>query len=136
MMKWTEDLSVGVELIDTEHKSLINAINDLFDACSKGMGRKKIADTLEFMQNYIKTHFSDEEKLQRECGYPDYENHRRYHANFIGKVDEYSKRLSDEGPNIALVADFNGFVTDWLINHISREDKKIGLYIMQKNGNI
>jgi hemerythrin len=39
LMKWTDDLSVGVELIDTEHKSLINAVNELLDACSKGLGR-------------------------------------------------------------------------------------------------
>lgn len=132
-MKWSDDLSVGVELIDTEHKSLINAINELFDACKKGQGRKKISDTLVFLQNYVKTHFSDEEKLQRECGYPDYENHRKLHAGFIKKVGEYSDRLESEGANIALVADFNGFVTSWLINHISREDKKIGLYILEKH---
>ncbi|HEX2938291.1 MAG TPA: bacteriohemerythrin [Ruminiclostridium sp.] len=132
-MKWTDDLSVGVELIDSEHKSLINAINELFDACGKGLGRKKISETLEFMQNYIRTHFSDEEKLQKKCGYPDYSNHCRYHASFIEKVGNYSKRLEEEGANIALVADFNSFVTDWLINHISREDKKIGLYIKQNS---
>lgn len=131
-MKWTDDLSVGVELIDSEHKSLINAINDLFDACAKGMGRKKISETLVFMQNYVKTHFSDEEKLQRESGYPDYENHHKLHETFIKRVDEYSDRLEKEGASIALVADFNSFVTEWLINHISREDKKIGLHILQK----
>lgn len=132
-MKWTEDLSVGVELIDTEHKSLINAVNDLFDACSKGLGRKKIADTLAFLQNYTVTHFSDEEKLQKECGYPDYINHQKLHAEFIARVADYGKRLDADGANIALVADFNGFVTNWLIYHISREDKKIGEHIKSQS---
>lgn len=131
-MKWTEDLSVGVELIDTQHKSLISAVNDLFDACSKGLGRKKIADTLDFMQKYVATHFRDEEKLQRETGYPEYTNHVKLHAEFEKQVAEYSKKLNAEGANIAIVASFNSFVSNWLIYHISREDKKIGEYINKK----
>lgn len=132
-MQWTDDLSVGVDLIDNEHKALINAINELFDACSKGLGRKKISDTLNFLQNYVKTHFSDEENLQKECGYPDRPNHMKIHAAFVNDVSKYSKRLETEGANIALVAEFNGFVTNWLIYHISREDKKIGQFIKSQN---
>ena len=131
-MKWTEDLSVGVELIDTEHKALINAINDLFDACSKGLGRKKISETLAFLQNYVVTHFSDEENLQKQCGYPDYINHHKLHSDFVARVGEYSNKMETEGTSIAFVAEFNSFVTNWLIYHISREDKKIGIFIKQK----
>jgi hemerythrin len=131
-MKWSEDLSVGVELIDTEHKALINAVNDLFDACGKGLGRKKITETLTFLQNYTVTHFSDEEKLQKESGYPDYPNHHKLHGDFVAKVMEHSKQLETEGPTISLVATFNSFVSNWLLYHISREDKKIGEYIRSK----
>lgn len=131
-MKWTDNLSVGVELIDREHKELINAINDLFDACSKGLGRKKINETLTFLQNYTATHFADEEKVQKDSGYPDYPNHRKLHSEFVAKVMEYSKQLETEGPTISLVATFNSFVSNWLVNHISREDKKIGEYIRSK----
>jgi hemerythrin len=84
---------------------------------------------MEFLQSYTVTHFSDEEKLQKECGYPDYVNHHKLHADFVKKIGEYSKRLETDGANIALVADLNGFVTNWLIYHISREDKKIGQHI-------
>ena len=132
-MKWTDDLSVGVDLIDTEHKALINAVNDLFDACSKGLGRKKISDTMIFLQNYTVTHFADEEKIQKQSGYPDYQNHKKLHTEFVAKVMEYSKQLEAEGPTIGLVATFNSFVSNWLIYHISREDKKIGEYISSKH---
>lgn len=131
-MKWTDDLSVGVDLIDSQHKSLIDAINELFNACSKGMGRKKISETLEFLQNYVATHFRDEEEVQRKCGYPDYAAHKKLHSDFVKEVMKYSDRLEAEGPNVALVADFNTFVTNWLIYHISREDKKIGQFINEK----
>lgn len=128
-MKWTDDLSVGVDLIDSQHKSLIDAVNDLFNACSKGLGRKKISETMQFMKNYTVTHFGDEEKLQQKYNYPDYPNHKKLHAEFVSKINEYSKKLDSEGASIALVAEFNTFVTNWLIYHISREDKKIGWHI-------
>lgn len=134
-MVWTDDLSVGVSLIDSQHKSLINAVNDLFDACGKGKGRSKISETLKFMQGYVATHFSDEERLQLKCGYPDYSKHKLLHKSFVEKVREYSDKLEKNGPNIALVAEFNVFVSNWLVNHISREDKKIGQFInSQKAG--
>jgi hemerythrin len=131
-MIWTENLAVGVDMIDNQHKALIQAINDLFDACSDGKGRKKISETMDFLQNYVGTHFGDEEKLQQKYGYPDYNNHRKLHAEFVSSFLVYKNQLETEGPSIALVAKFNSFVSNWLIYHISREDKKIGEFIKSK----
>lgn len=128
-MVWSEELSVGVKQIDDQHKALIQAVNDLFEACSEGKGRKKIADTMEFLQNYVVLHFGEEEKQQQHYGYPDYPNHKKLHADFVNSFLVYKKQLETEGPTISLVAKFNSFVSNWLIYHISKEDKKIGQYI-------
>lgn len=132
-MVWSDTLSVGVKQIDDQHKALIQAVNDLFEACSEGKGRQKIADTMEFLQNYVVMHFGEEEKLQQCCGYPDYSNHKKLHTEFINAFLGYKKQLETEGPTISLVAKFNSFVSNWLIFHISKEDKKIGQFM--KSGN-
>lgn len=36
----TKDLETGNALIDSEHRQLFKAVNDLLDACSQGKGRK------------------------------------------------------------------------------------------------
>ena len=131
-MVWREELSVGVPMIDTQHKALINAVNDLFAACGEGKGRKKITETMDFLQNYVNTHFGDEEKLQREQGYPGYAAHKKLHADFVAQFLKFRQQLEAEGPTIGLVAKFNQFVSNWLINHISIEDKKIGAYIKSR----
>lgn len=128
-MKWSDDLKIGVPKIDREHQGLVEAVNALFDACSKGMGRKKVGETLQYLKQYVVTHFSDEEAIQREVQYPGYAQHRQIHAAFVQKVLAYEQRFNEEGPTIALVADFNTFVSNWLIQHISVEDKKIGAWI-------
>ena len=38
----TQDLVTGNALIDSEHRQLFAAVNDLMDACSQGKGRDQI----------------------------------------------------------------------------------------------
>lgn len=128
-MEWNDSLSVGVDLIDTEHKQLIQAINDLFDACMQGKGRAKIAETLQFLEDYTKSHFTDEEALQKKYQYPGFPLHQKIHQGFVNDIQFYKKQLEENGPTIALVAKFNSFASAWLIKHISVEDKKIGIHI-------
>lgn len=128
-MVWNESLSVGVNLIDTEHKQLFQAVNDLFDACMQGKGRAKIAETMKFLENYTVKHFGDEENLQKKHQYPGFPMHQKLHQAFINDLESYKKQLEEQGATIALVAKFNTFVSTWLIKHISVEDKKIGIHI-------
>ena len=54
---WTKDLETGNAQIDREHQELIRALNDLFAACSVGNGRSELSRTLDFLEQYTKTHF-------------------------------------------------------------------------------
>lgn len=134
-MKWTEDLSVGIEAIDTQHKALIKAVNDLFDACSHGKGRAQISQTMDFMVDYTNFHFGDEEKLMIKYNYPELAKQKKAHTGFVKQVLEYKDKIKSQGADIALVAQFNSFITNWLIYHISKEDKRIGEFINKADKN-
>ena len=60
----TKDLETGNALIDSEHRQLFAVINKLMDACSQGKGRDQIASTVQYLNDYVSKHFSDEEQLQ------------------------------------------------------------------------
>jgi hemerythrin len=126
---FTPDLITGNTLIDSQHKELIKAINDLLLACSAGQGRAEITATIDFLEDYTAKHFGDEEQLQQKYGYPDYINHRKYHETFKAVVKDLGGRLKKEGPNVALVAKVNSEIASWLINHIKREDVKVAAHI-------
>ena len=49
--EFTSELEPGNELIDSEHKELIDAINNLLLACGEGKGRGEIRKTLEFLND-------------------------------------------------------------------------------------
>ena len=126
---WTKDLEVGNLQIDTEHKSLIEAINNLLLACNEGRGRSEIVATVNFLKNYTKEHFSHEEILQRQSKYPDYTNHKKYHEGFIQVVQRIALNLEANGPSILIVSEINQQLGSWLINHIKQEDVKVAKHL-------
>jgi hemerythrin len=131
-IEWNEDLAVGVAKIDEQHKELFNRFNHLLEACSAGSGSKEIGSLLCFLDEYVRVHFSDEEKLQVAHSYPDYPLHREQHRIFINKLDEFKKEMLTEGATLSLTIATNRMMIDWLLNHIAQMDKKIGEFINQK----
>ncbi|MDK2564490.1 bacteriohemerythrin [Romboutsia sedimentorum] len=127
--KWSDELLTGNVQIDTEHKELIKAINDLLEACSKGKGRAELERTVKFLSSYTKTHFGHEEVLQMKYNYPDYKNHKEYHKYFIDTVESVHKKLLSDGPSIVLVGEINSKVASWIIKHIKTEDVKVAAHI-------
>ena len=60
---WKDEWATGNANIDTQHKQLFKAINDLLEACSSGQGRVKLSATMQFLIDYTDKHFGDEEKM-------------------------------------------------------------------------
>ncbi|QHI72646.1 bacteriohemerythrin [Aminipila terrae] len=129
---WTSDLETGNSTIDGQHKQLINAINNLLEACAQGKGRDALKETTTFLYDYTAKHFADEEKLQIASQYPDYTNHKQYHEGFKKVVREIADQLEKEGPNLVLVGKVNTSIGGWLINHIKKEDVKVAAHIRSK----
>lgn len=125
----TKDLETGNRQIDTEHKQLIDAINNLVEACNSGKGRIEVEKTINFLANYTKTHFAHEEELQKKYKYPDYINHKKLHTEFINVVTEMQKEYKEKGVSIVLVGQVNSKVASWVIRHINKEDKKVANHI-------
>jgi hemerythrin len=128
-IQWTEDLAVGVSIIDRQHQELFNRINQLFSACSKGKGKEEIRETLKFLNDYVIFHFGEEEKIMTEHNYPDYPNHKAQHEFFTKSLEEIKEQFEAKGPTVDLVIRTNRFLTDWLINHIRKIDKVLGSFL-------
>ena len=129
MTYWKDSLLVGVPLIDNEHRKLVKAIDQLMDACMQGKGRAAIEETLSFTLSYTKEHFSDEEKLQAQYAYPGMAAHKLLHSRFIMDINAIYRDFEQTGPNVALTGKLSRTLVDWLINHISTEDKKLAAHI-------
>ena len=122
-------LETGHALIDSQHKELIKAVNDLYSACSAGKGREEVLKTVDFLEKYTAKHFSQEEELQVKYNYPDYVNHKRLHETFKKTVHDFNQKINADGVTISLFAEINHQIGDWLFSHIKGQDKKVAAHI-------
>lgn len=131
-IKWDDSLSVGIDLIDEQHKMLIQKIQDLSEAVSAARGLEKILQTLEFMIDYTEFHFGTEEKHMTELGYPGTEEHKQRHKEFVSTLNHMVEDFEEDGATEALSTSINTFLINWLIKHIKLIDCKFGEFLQEK----
>ncbi|MCM1023678.1 MAG: bacteriohemerythrin [Prevotella sp.] len=126
--EFTKDLETGNSVIDGEHKELLKAVNNLLDACSKGQGRTSMESVIKFLTNYVDRHFSHEEQLQKDSGYPGYAAHKAFHDDYRRKLKELVSNIPDSGISVSDMANINNHIGA-LISHIRIDDKKLGAFL-------
>ncbi len=131
-IEWTSNLSVGVNSIDQQHKTLFEKADQLFEAGRNNKSREFISELLDFLDDYTRQHFHSEEIYMKSIGYPEYDNQKKMHTDFISALAKLKKDFQESGGNILVILNANQIVADWLLKHISVEDKKIGRYANSK----
>ena len=85
-VEWSDDYSVGLDSIDRQHKKLLSLINQLQTAIEYSTGEEFEREALDALVDYTKTHFTYEEGLMKDNGYPDYEPHKAQHEKMVKHV--------------------------------------------------
>ena len=129
---WDDSLSIGVELIDDEHKMLIQKLRDLSEAFDQGLEKNKILKTLDFLIDYTEFHFTDEERVMKQSDYPGLEEQRQQHEEFRQTLNHILEDYQDEGPTKSLAESVNVFLVNWLFGHIKGSDLKLGKFLGEK----
>ncbi|MBP1758455.1 MAG: hemerythrin-like metal-binding protein, partial [Firmicutes bacterium] len=121
-MPWTPNLTVGVTEIDEQHKTWFDKAEKLFEAGQKRQAAEYIGELLNFLEDYTKKHFSDEEKYMLSIGYPEYAAQKQAHTAFIAQLEKIKKDFQASGGNFAVIMSANKLIIDWLTQHISNMD--------------
>lgn len=123
-MEWTPTMSVGVEILDDDHKKLFDMINSLIGKDNERVrSRDKLRNLLDELGDYTNVHFSREEEYMERCGYPDLDAHRDAHQNFVRQVQDL-RRDFEESSEIMLRIDLILLLKDWLLDHIQATDQE------------
>ena len=131
-IEWDDSLSIGINIIDDQHKMLIQRLNDLSSAVEMMRGEVEIMKTIEFMIDYTDFHFTSEEKHMVEQNYPDLEHQLAQHAEFKNSLKRILEDLEDEGITRQLTTSIDTFLTNWLIKHIKGLDMKFSKFLKDK----
>ena len=117
---WTEDFSVGVVMLDDQHKRLIQMINRLIADPQATTGSETISDLLSGMTNYALKHFATEEELMRKHNYPGLTEQVAQHRAFQKKTVDFCSATMLQ---VKIVPEtMLRYLSDWLVEHILKID--------------
>jgi hemerythrin len=121
---WKDFYSVGDPLLDTQHKQIIDAINQLYEAMQNNSSEEVIKPILDRLVQYTFNHFKCEEETLQAIRYPDYLEHKTIH-------DKMRKQTFDLKKNADLVTGNKllKILKEWWVGHIQSEDKKYKPYL-------
>lgn len=134
MFKWKDEFSVNIESIDKQHKELFKIGNMLYDILSlkDEIDRyDEIVTVLEKMKEYAVYHFSYEEKLMKENDYPEFEDHKKKHEEFMEMAASIDEEYIDQKQN-EISMDLLMFVANWIEKHILNVDMKLKDYLNER----
>ena len=129
---WDDSLSIGVPLIDEQHKALIQRLNDVSAAVEASQGEREIVNTLGFLSDYAGFHFSTEEKHMQANEYPGYDEHKALHEEFKTTLADFSRDFYEEGSTKQIADAMNTLLVTWLFKHIRGTDCKFSAFLAEK----
>jgi len=130
-LEWTDQLSVGVPLVDSQHKELIRICNGLISAVSKKRGDRVVRNVVRRLREYTVFHFTCEERLMEIVHYPKRGDHAEEHERLKRRVKRY-QRLLYEHENVT-GEDVLAFLKVWLLKHILSFDLEFADYVHSRN---
>jgi hemerythrin-like metal-binding protein len=122
--EWTKDMSVGEDHIDNQHQKLLLQINEIIHAMTFGATSKEVSEAIHFFDGYVNDHFSYEEEYMRKYNYPEFDEHRGRHKEFILNNLSFKKKLNSGVSPRELILDIETYIGQWWLKHIGQEDKK------------
>lgn len=122
-IEWTEKLSVNVKKIDKQHQELFAIIQKAYDASVFEKKKSKITLNRVFndLIEYVRVHFSTEEKYFDKCGYEFAGEHIAEHLKYIQKTLELKRRFDKEED---ITKEFLDFLKTWWLSHVKIHDMK------------
>ncbi|HEY0834070.1 MAG TPA: bacteriohemerythrin [Azospirillum sp.] len=121
ILSWDDDLALGVDAIDEEHKVWLRLVRGFQQSIADGEAPAAVYAAIVEALIYTERHFANEEALMRDAGYPHLDDHRAQHARAADELHAVTSGLHDEAELIAYVG---SFLPNWLLLHINTADRK------------
>jgi len=122
LIRWSdEEYSVGINIIDKQHKILVDLINRLSEAINKEATASLISSLFHELTEYTKFHFKAEEVYFSTLNEIDSQLHQLQHKHFVEQLMVFNEQHEQA---CFSYTDLLYFLSDWLIIHIQCEDRK------------
>lgn len=125
MFLWKKEFELGISSIDDQHKRLLeigNRINDLLINHEEDDDNyDEIFMVIEELKDYTIYHFNTEEELFVKYKYPEYNEHKKEHDDFIAYIESVNLENIDDNQKMFL-KELLGKIVQWVFKHIITTD--------------
>lgn len=130
-LAWTDAMSVGVPMLDADHRCLVRIINLLSDV-NETDAPHVVRTVLDTLLVYGHFHFDREERVMAATSFPGAAVHVAEHRTFSKYVDGL-RRAFDARRAGATASDLFDYLTDWLRHHILIQDMAYKPYVANES---
>jgi len=130
ILNWNNQLVLGIESVDKQHKHLIDLTNQLDEAVAIGADRDTIIKIVNGLIDYTVYHFQHEDRLMSEANFNPtmHAIHDAEHKEFVAKM--MVVQLEVQADINAISVDLMDYMVNWLYHHILNTDKKMALSLI------
>jgi hemerythrin len=121
---WTNELSIGHEAIDEDHRHIFDTANRLQAEILEDPDYSIVGEVLVELIEHTGGHFMREEILMQSIQFPGYEAHKREHTWLMDKVNELHRRFMTGRSNLSV--EVSEFLRKSMVRHIMNSDMELG----------
>lgn len=132
--EWNDSFLINHNLIDEQHKDLVDRSVRIIDSIESNAGKPAIIDELDQYERVCKKHFHDEEEIMQSVEYPFLANHKEQHEVYLGLLKLTRKEILEvEISLIFLRFKVQVLLIDWLVNHTKKVDRHLGRFLAYRD---
>ncbi len=128
MLTFPEEFLIGIPEVDDQHRAFYAQVSRLHDAM-RAHDLEGAVSISGYLARYAREHFSMEERLMMEAGYPGYLKHAAHHAEFVRDLERWKARLTAQGASASVVIELSTWLTTWLREHIRKVDGEMARFL-------
>lgn len=129
LIEWGDAHRIGVDIIDEQHKHMIDTVNLLYDTLGTRRTNEAKALSRQWLEE-LREHIDTEEKIMKENNFIDFFSHKLEHNRYYSKISNFYDDLV-KGEVIVNLEILNSFKR-WFVNHLEFNDRKIGLFLRKQ----
>lgn len=130
-VRWTKDIEIGYPEIDDQHRQLFARVNRFTETIKKDRDLSRVGPVIDFLDEYVRIHFKDEEGIMERNGYPFIDVQKDQHKRFTHYLAGLKREIegSDGSDLYFLLFKIQVLVVDWLVNHTCKLDRHLGRFL-------
>ena len=132
---WSQKIETGVKVLDDQHRQYFSLVNDYLATAAKATTNddrhSELVERLNFLRRYAIEHFDTEQKIMKDAGYQDYQQHLEEHKYFLMHVGALYKQTCNEEQSDKLTREVYYYTLEWFIGHIQFTDMKMVEFLKQ-----